>query len=63
MMLPHVGVCGGMPTPRNDRIASIRIAEAAMYVACTISGGTVLGRMWRKISGKVRVPTEMAAST
>jgi hypothetical protein len=44
MMLPHVGVCGGMPTPRNDRIASIRIADAAMYVACTISGATVLGR-------------------
>src|SRR5262252_9072592 len=28
MMLPQVGVCGGIPTPRNDRIASITMAEA-----------------------------------
>ncbi len=63
MMLPQVGVSGGIPTPRNDRIASTRIAEATMYVACTISGGSVFGRMWRITSGSVGVPTEIAAST
>ena len=63
MMLPHVGVCGGMPTPRNDRIASIRIADAAMYVACTISGAIVLGRTCRTSSSGVGVPTAIAAST
>src|SRR6185295_9846275 len=63
MMLPQVGVSGGIPTPRNDRIASTRIAEATMYVACTISGGSVFGRMWRITSGRVGVPTEIAAST
>ena len=63
MMLPQVGVSGGMPTPRNDRIASIRMAEAAMKVPCTISGATVLGRTWRTSSSGVGVPTAMAAST
>ena len=38
MMLPQVGVSGGMPMPRNHRIASIRIAAAQMKVPCTISG-------------------------
>src|SRR6202008_2284770 len=28
MMLPQVGVSGLMPAPRNDRIASVRMAEA-----------------------------------
>src|SRR5205814_777938 len=37
MMLPQVGVSGGMPTPRKDRIASIRMAEAQTNVAWTTS--------------------------
>ena len=63
MMLPQVGVSGGMPMPRKDRIASIRIAEAQMKVPCTISGATVLGSTWRTSSVGVGVPTVMAAST
>ena len=47
MMLPQLGVCGGMPTPRKLSTASVRMAEAAMKVACTISGANRLGRMWR----------------
>ena len=43
MMLPQVGVSGGMPMPRNDRIASSRIALAQMKVPCTISAGIVFG--------------------
>lgn len=42
MMLPQVGVSGGKPTPRKDRIASTRIAEAQMNVPCTISGAPSL---------------------
>ena len=29
-MLPQVGVSGEMPAPRNDRIASVRTAEAIL---------------------------------
>ena len=28
MMLPQLGISGGAPAPRNDRPASIRMAEA-----------------------------------
>ena len=63
MMFPHVGVSGGMPMPRNERIASTRIAEAQMKVPCTMSGATVFGRMWRTMSAGTRVPAMMAAST
>jgi peptide/nickel transport system permease protein len=63
MMLPQVGVSGGMPMPRKDRIASTRIAEAAMNVPWTISGAMVLGRMWRTISSGSLVPCMIAAST
>ena len=63
MMLPQVGVSGGMPTPRNDRIASIRIALAQMKVPCTISGATVFGRTWRMRRSGVGVPAMIAAST
>ncbi len=44
------------PTPRKLSPASVRIAEAEMEVACTISGASVLGRMWRKSSFGVLVP-------
>ncbi len=63
MMLPQVGVSGGMPMPRKDRIASIRMAEPQMKVPCTISGAMVLGSTWRTSSVGVGVPTVMAAST
>ena len=62
-MLPQVGISGGVPAPRNDSAASIRIAEAQMYVACTISGAIVFGRMWRSRIFQVGVPPAIAAST
>ena len=63
MMLPHVGMSGGSPTPRNDRIASTRIAEAQMNVPCTSSGAIVFGRMWANMIFGVEVPSATAAST
>ena len=62
MMLPQLGVCGGMPTPRKLSTASVRMAEAAMKVACTISGANRLGRMWRNRMAGTRVPDATAAS-
>jgi hypothetical protein len=63
IMLPQLGVCAGMPTPRKDSEASISTAEAATKVACTISGATMLGSTCRhRITGS-RVPTACAAST
>jgi D-arabinose 1-dehydrogenase-like Zn-dependent alcohol dehydrogenase len=63
MMLPQVGVSGGMPTPRNERIASSRMAEAQTNVAWTMSGASVLGTTWRRSSAGVRAPSATAAST
>ena len=63
MMLPHDGISGGIPAPRKPRMASSSMAEAQIYVACTMSGGMVLGSTWRdRIHGK-RVPAAIAAST
>src|SRR5690606_26548675 len=44
---PHDGWGGCRPSPRNDRLASAMMAVAMVMVACTISGGMMLGRMWR----------------
>ena len=63
MMLPHVGVSGGMPTPRKERIASTRIADALTNVPWTMRGATVLGRTWRARRSGVRPPRATAAST
>ena len=63
MMLPHEGMIGGTPAPIKDKIDSVIIAEAQMYVACTVKGASVLGKIWRQISIGVRQPQEIAAST
>ena len=63
MMLPQLGMLGGVPAPRNDRIASVIIAAAAMKVPCTKSGGNVLGTMWRHKIRVKPVPLAIAAST
>src|SRR5258706_8747682 len=63
MMLPQVGMSGGRPTPRNDRIASMRMPLAQMKVPCTISGAIVFGRMWPNMIFSVGVPSAIAAST
>ena len=36
---------GGTPAPINDKIDSVIIAEAQIYVACTVSGASVLGNI------------------
>ena len=38
-------------------------AAAQTYVACTMRGANVLGRMWRKRILGSRVPDDTAAST
>jgi hypothetical protein len=63
MMLPQVGISVPMPAPRNDRIDSVRIADAQMQVPCTISGAKVLGIRWRVRILNVEVPINRAAST
>ncbi len=63
MMLPQVGTSGGTPMPRNDRMASIRMADAQMKVPCTIMGAIVLGSTCRHSSFGVDVPSVTAAST
>ena len=63
MMLPQLGTSGGVPAPRNDKSDSIRIAAAQIYVACTVSGARVLGKMWRNRILPKRLPTMTAAST
>ena len=63
MMLPQLGILGGVPAPMNERIASVIIAEPHTYVACTSNGATMLGRICRtRINGSV-VPAAIAAST
>src|SRR5580658_4271738 len=63
MMLPQLGMIGGVPAPRKDNVASVIIAEAQMNVACTISGASVLGRMCFQMITGSRVPDAIAAST
>jgi hypothetical protein len=63
MMLPQLGMLGGVPAPMKDRIASVIIAEAVMNVPCTKSGGNVLGTMWRHRISTNPVPLATAAST
>src|SRR2546430_11453217 len=63
MMLPQLGMLGGVPAPRNDRIASTIIAEAATKVPWTSKGGSVLGKMCRHRMRKKPVPLACAAST
>ena len=44
-------------------MASVIIADAQIYVACTVIGAKVLGRMCRQMIIGTRVPEAMAAST
>ncbi|OIQ66391.1 hypothetical protein GALL_520410 [mine drainage metagenome] len=63
MMLPQLGMIGGVPAPMNDNVASVIIADAQMKVACTMSGANVLGRMCFQTITGARVPEAIAAST
>ena len=43
IMLPQLGVSGGVPTPRKLKEASRITASAQMKVPCTIRGASTLG--------------------
>ena len=58
------GYAGGCwPSPRNDSAASAMMAPAMASEAWTRSGGTMLGRTWRKAMRQCGLPTARAAST
>src|SRR3954449_1037903 len=63
MMLPQLGMIGGVPAPMKDSDASMIIADAQMKVAFTINGASVFGKMCLRMIIGVRVPDATAAST
>src|SRR6185503_13145510 len=63
MMSPDLRGSGGVPMPRNERMASSRMALAQMNVPCTIRAGIVFGSTWRNSRRCVGVPAQIAAST
>src|ERR1019366_5892081 len=62
-MRPHDGYGSGMPRPRNDSEASVRMVEPSWAVASTISGARVLGRTCRRAIRISLMPIDLAAST
>ena len=60
---PHVGKSDGKPRPRNDSADSVMMATAMPSAAATMTGLRQLGRMWRKITLRRRVPMLWAAAT
>ena len=63
MRSPSDGEVIGMPSPRNESVASSAIAWATCTVATTMSGGRQLGRMWRNSTRGVLYARHTAAST
>src|SRR5215213_6831305 len=62
-MRPQDGYGSGMPRPRNDSEASVRMVEPSCAVASTISGASVLGSTWRNAMRVSLMPIDLAAST
>src|SRR6201999_164481 len=60
---PHDGYGSGMPRPRNESDASVRMVEPSCAVASTISGASVLGSTWRSAIRVSLMPIDLAAST
>src|SRR4030095_15249013 len=60
-MLPQLGVGGGMPSPRKDRLASVRMAVAMYRVPTTTSAYRALGNTWRAITRSCPLPRARAA--
>src|SRR2546426_666629 len=60
---PQEGYGSGTPRPRNDSVASTRIALPSCAVQRTMNGPIVLGRMWRNAILRCRTPSARAAST
>ena len=62
-MRPHDGYGSGTPRPRNDSVASTRMALPSCAVQSTMKGPIVLGSTWRKAMRRWRSPSARAAST
>ena len=61
--VPSEGEVGGTPTPRNDSVASVRIAVATWIVASTSTGPSTLGSTWRRMMRSGDTPMTRAACT
>ena len=62
-MRPHEGVGGWVPTPRNESVASMRIALPSQIEAMTRIGAVTFGRIWLRMMRGWRQPMACAAST
>src|SRR5204863_3531491 len=62
-MRPQDGYGSGMPRPRKEREASVRMVEPSCAVASTISGASVFGSTWRIAIRVSLMPIDFAAST
>src|SRR5258707_13693978 len=60
---PHEGVGGLMPTPMNDRAASVKIASGMPKVIETTMGESALGSTWRVITRQKAAPRARARAT
>src|SRR5207244_10778309 len=63
IMLPHDGVGGCTPRPRNERLASSMIALPTPSAAATMTGVSAFGRMWRPSTRLRDAPSARAPST
>ena len=61
--VPSDGSVGGTPTPRNDSVASVRIAVAMLIVASTSTGPSTLGSRCRAMMPSGATPITRAACT
>ena len=61
--VPRDGWLGGMPMPRNDSVASVRMAMPKFSVAATRMGVMVLGRIWRNMIRRAGTLSSCAACT
>src|SRR6187399_3486187 len=63
MKVPREGDVGETPTPRNESVASARIATATWIVDRTSTGPITLGRTWRSMMRNGATPITRAACT
>ena len=62
-MPPQLGIGSCTPRPRKLSVASAMMMKPTPTEARTISGATMLGRMWRHRISTAGVPQTIAAST
>jgi hypothetical protein len=61
-IVPQDGSGGWTPRPRNDSVASARMAVDNASVVWTISGAATLGRTWSESTRPAPAPAARAAS-